>query len=285
MNSSRIPSAHPRPWLPLLAAGLIATAAFAGTSTAVNPTVTFATPGNKQVDLMVCNVSGCNTLTKTAIVLDPAPLLAAAVASPQILEQGELIRLTGSATGRPPLTYTWRIFDGPTEITTVSGANAWLDTNLVRQGNYDLKLEVSNSASTVTSNPIAIQVTPPTLRDFFTLTPCRILDTRSTAPIVAGAAPQVFTMTTGGCGVPTTAKAISANVTVTQPTGRGEVIVYPGNYPRPTSSTISFNAGVTRANNQVLALASDGTATIAAEALITPSGTVHFIVDVNGYWE
>ena len=284
MNSNRN-DAHLRPWFPLLAAGLLATSAFAGTSTAVNPSVTFATPGNKQVDLMVCNVSGCNTLTKTAIVLDPAPLLASAVASPQILEQGELIRLTGSATGRPPLTYTWRVFDGPTEIATVSGANAWLDTSTVRQGNYDLKLEVSNSAATVVSNPIAIQITPPALRDFFTLAPCRILDSRPAAPLVAGSAPQVFTMTASGCGVPATAKAISANVTVTQPSGRGEVIVYPGNYPRPTSTTISFNAGVTRANNQVLTLASDGTATVAAEVLISPSGTVHFIVDVNGYWE
>ncbi len=284
MNSNRQLSSKPLSAF-VLATWFSAASAFAGTSTAVNPTVTFATPGNKQVDLMVCNAAGCNSTSKTALVLDPTPVVASALASPQALETGELIRLVGSATGRPPLTYTWRLFDGGREVASASGANAWLDTSNLSAGNFTLKLAVSNTAATVESTSIPIEILPSTLRSFFTLPPCRILDTRTAAPIVAGAAPRVFTMTASDCGVPATAKAISANITVTQSTGRGEVIVYPGNYPRPTATTVGFEAGITRANNQVLALASDGTATVAAEALITPSGSVHFIVDVNGYFE
>jgi len=48
---------------------------------------------------------------------------------------------------------------------------------------------------------------------------------------------------------------------------------------------VSCAAGQTRANNAVLALASNGAGTLSARASVGGSGTVHLILDVNGYFE
>jgi hypothetical protein len=76
----------------------------------------------------------------------------------------------------------------------------------------------------------------------------------------------------GQCSVPTTAKALSLNVTVVFPTGSGFVRFSPST-TMPTASTINFGPGQTRANNAVLQLGnSDGVLT--ANALVTGGGTV-----------
>lgn len=121
--------------------------------------------------------------------------------------------------------------------------------------------------------------------DFHTLVPCRILDTRLAngplgGPALSSGAVRHFDLT-GTCGVPATARAVSVNVTVTGPTGAGYIRFAPG-CSLPVSSIISFNPGQTRANNALLALSADGILT--AGATVTSSGSVHMIVDVNGYF-
>ena len=44
---------------------------------------------------------------------------------------------------------------------------------------------------------------------------------------------------------------------------------------------MNFTAGVTRANNGIVALGTDGD----VAALLAPAGTAHLIIDVNGYME
>jgi hypothetical protein len=83
------------------------------------------------------------------------------------------------------------------------------------------------------------------------------------------------------CGVPATAKALSLNVTVTGPTNFGHVAFAPGCVPGP--STINFGPGQTRANNAVLPIAADGRLT--AGTFVLGGGSVHLILDVNGYFE
>jgi trimeric autotransporter adhesin len=119
---------------------------------------------------------------------------------------------------------------------------------------------------------------------FYTLTPCRLLDTRNPAGPLGGPALQpggqrTFVLT-GICNVPLGAKALSVNMTVTQPAATGYLILFPEGEPVPTASSISFSAGQTRANNGVLKL-NDG----ATRVLCSSSGPVHFILDVNGYFE
>ena len=122
--------------------------------------------------------------------------------------------------------------------------------------------------------------------DFFTLPPCRILDTRNAAGPLGGPAliaqmDRVFAVT-GACGVPATAKAISVNLAVTQPTDPGNLRVRPGGVPVPLISSINYVAGQTRSNNAVLSLDASGQITVFCGQA---SGTVHLILDVNGYFE
>jgi hypothetical protein len=117
---------------------------------------------------------------------------------------------------------------------------------------------------------------------FYTMVPCRVLDTRGAdGPALAAGTERTFTVTGGSCGIPATAKAISVNVTVTAATQNGNVRLYPAGIPQPLVSTINYSVGVTRANNATVSLSASGQVAVIA----APSGTVHFILDVNGYYE
>jgi hypothetical protein len=48
-------------------------------------------------------------------------------------------------------------------------------------------------------------------------------------------------------------------------------------------SSINFTAGVTRANNAAVPLATDGTGTIGVQN--GSAGMVHLVLDVNGYFQ
>jgi uncharacterized repeat protein (TIGR01451 family) len=122
--------------------------------------------------------------------------------------------------------------------------------------------------------------------DFFTLVPCRVVDTRGGAPIggpvLQGQQTRIFAVV-GHCDIPPTAKALSINVTATQPGATGHVRLFPAGLVVPTVSTINYSAGQTRANNAIIPLNPSGDM---AAFVGQPSGTtVHLIIDVNGYFE
>jgi hypothetical protein len=129
---------------------------------------------------------------------------------------------------------------------------------------------------------------PPAAPRFNTITPCRAVDTRGTAGVPIGGP----ALGSGGlrdfvlrnlCNVPNTAKALSLNVTVVFPTSDGFVRFAPS-CQMPTASTINFGPGQIRANNAVLQLGnSDGVLT--ANAFVTGGGTVHLLIDINGYFQ
>ena len=98
---------------------------------------------------------------------------------------------------------------------------------------------------------------------FFTLAPCRVVDTRDAAgpyggPPLAGGGTRVFTMV-GRCGIPSGALAISLNVTVVQPTAGGFLTLYPGGASLPLASTLNYRADQIRANNAIVRLGPGGT--------------------------
>jgi uncharacterized repeat protein (TIGR01451 family) len=119
---------------------------------------------------------------------------------------------------------------------------------------------------------------------YFTVTPCRVLDTRLAAgslggPALAAGTTRTFPVT-GHCGIPANATALSINLTVTGSTAPGFLIA------RPTGtstnvSTINYGSGQTRANNAVIALSGSGELDLRCGQA---SGTVHAIVDVSGYF-
>jgi ELWxxDGT repeat protein len=127
---------------------------------------------------------------------------------------------------------------------------------------------------------------PPPALGFHTVPPCRLIDTRTADPTFGGPAlvanaDRTFPLF-GPCGIPTTARALSVNLTVTQPTAQGNLRLYPGGTILPLVSTINYVAGQTRANNAIAPLNGLGELAVRCSQ---PSGTAHFILDVNGYFE
>jgi uncharacterized repeat protein (TIGR01451 family) len=158
---------------------------------------------------------------------------------------------------------------------------------------YDADANGTNEATTLTDDPDKpgandptsfVVVGPPT--DFYTLTPCRVFDTRlasgptAGAPLTCGTA-RGFTIVGGTCGVPASAQAVSVNLTATASTAQGNLRLFPAGAPAPLVSTLNYSAGLTRANNAVAALGTGGQISV----LCSPSGSTHVVLDVNGYFE
>ncbi len=123
---------------------------------------------------------------------------------------------------------------------------------------------------------------------FYSVTPCRILDTRSEAGPFGG--PEMASGVTrnvhlsGQCGIPPEATAVIANLTAVSPTSNGHLTAYPGGGVLPNASTINFGPGQTRTNNAIIPLALDGTGTVDVRSFLFPTGSVHLVLDVTGYF-
>ena len=115
--------------------------------------------------------------------------------------------------------------------------------------------------------------------DFYTVTPCRLVDTRQTGGALSPGTPRRI-QAAGPCGIPATARALAVNATVIGPTGAGYLLLHRDGIQPPATSTLNFTAGATRANNAIVEIGQGG---ILARAALT--GTVHVIVDVTGYFE
>jgi glucose/arabinose dehydrogenase len=120
-------------------------------------------------------------------------------------------------------------------------------------------------------------------RDYHTVAPCRLLDTRASTPLVSGV--ERLVSVSGACGIPAGARAVAVNVAVTGPSGIGNVTLYAGNAGRPIATTLNFSAGQTRSGNAIVALSSDGLGRMKARASVAGGGTTHLILDVAGYFE
>jgi hypothetical protein len=141
----------------------------------------------------------------------------------------------------------------------------------------------------VMANPALTKLTSVPPGVFYTVSPCRIFDTREAVgqttglPLTCGI-DYSFTIVNDGvggdCGVPSGAKAVSVNVTVATPAAQGNVRLFGGG-PPPVVSTLNYLPGVTRGNNAVAPLTTDGKLFVRCD----PSASTHVIVDVNGYFK
>lgn len=122
---------------------------------------------------------------------------------------------------------------------------------------------------------------------FFTLTPCRVVDTRDPegptgGPALSSSATRLFPIA-GRCEIPATAKAVAVNLTVIGPSAAGFLTAFPAGAPRPGSSTINFRADTIRANNAILPLGAAGD--LAIYCALGAPGSSNFLLDVSGYFE
>ncbi len=131
-------------------------------------------------------------------------------------------------------------------------------------------------------------VAAPAAADYYTVVPCRAVDTRNGAgpyggPALAAGGERSVTLA-GICGVPQTATAVAVNLTVVAPNRTGDLRAYPGGAAIPLASAVNFGTNQTRANNAILPLAADGTIAFRAD-LAGSGGAAHLLVDVVGYFQ
>jgi subtilisin-like proprotein convertase family protein len=152
-------------------------------------------------------------------------------------------------------------------------------------GTWTLTVEdlVSGTAGRIRNFSVAMTLAG---TSFYTLTPCRIADTRDAAGPRGG--PSLLTGTSrnfplaGVCGIPLTAAAVSLNMTVVLPASDGHLTLYPAAGLIPLASAINFRSGIVRSNNAIVSLGASGQVTVSC---VMTSGSTDLVLDVTGYFE
>lgn len=114
--------------------------------------------------------------------------------------------------------------------------------------------------------------------------PVRVLDSRGEVGGWAGAPLQegeTRDLTVAGvAGIPATATAVVANVTVTDPTSASYLRVWPAGEDQPDTATLLFAPGQTVATAAVLPVGAGG-----AVSFFNQLGDAHVVVDVTGWYD
>ena len=142
------------------------------------------------------------------------------------------------------------------------------------------------ATSLVASTSAAPNTSPAVLTP---ITPCRLMDTRSTSqvgpkgnPLTAGLSyTSAGRGPVGNCNIPVTATALLVNVTAVNGSAKSYLTLYPDDVSRPTASNLNWVAGQgATPNSATIALGATGQFSIYNDA-----GTVNVIIDVSGYYQ
>lgn len=229
----------------------------------------------------------------------PASHTASTSASPNALPMGARLRLKANKDITTYLPEVQRIFQAMKTYGLIVADNG---SDMYITGAYDTRWdngELNPAFASLTAadfEVVQLGWKPPVAAvtgalDFFTLAPCRILDTRlpsNQPPPGAHGGPALLPgervlVAAGRCGIPATARAISVNIAAVSPGALGNLRLFPGDGVAPNVSALNFAAGATRANNAIVMLASSGSGTVAVRN--SSSAGVGVVIDVNGYFE
>jgi len=123
--------------------------------------------------------------------------------------------------------------------------------------------------------------------DYYTMTPCRVADTRSWAgfqgqfgpPTMGAATSRSFPVQSSVCNVPSVAAAYSFNVTVVPATGQlGFLTTWPTGQPQPWASTLNSPDGLVVANAALVPAGAAGAISIYV------SDRTDVLFDINGFF-
>jgi pimeloyl-ACP methyl ester carboxylesterase len=266
------------------------TVAFGGAAatavTFVSPsTLTAVTPAHAPgaVDITVTNPGGESGTLPGGFTYECATPPTALVSGSVTICAGQQATIQASLSGTAPFSFQWS--DG----VLASGVTATLVTRTVRPTtttSYTVTTLQDGTCPGSTSGTATVTVdTGRTCGGFYTLPPCRLVDTRNVAgpfggPAIAAGEERVFVLA-GRCGIPATAKAVSLNVTAVTPSTAGSLSLHPSGLTVQTS-TIDYQTGAVLANNAVIQLAVGASLSITSTQT---TGTTHLVLDVNGYFQ
>ena len=215
-------------------------------------------------------------LIAMGIAVDPPNGAAAGTPVTITVTFGDEPALTGSMTlsGAGGVSFTVPISAGVATLTT-SALPPGQTITASFPGNATYRATTKTIPYTITDAPIA-----PGPTSFYLIAPCRLLDTREAFwPVASGDSRAVSV--SRRCGIPYGAKAVAVNLTVVGPTNYGYLTLFPGASPLPSTSTLNYRPGKTRANSSVLPLSAGGV----LKVYNSGPASAHVIVDVTGYFQ
>ena len=251
------------------------------TSTQVNPVHTYDDPGTYTVTLTATNDADSDTKIRASYVTVLAPPVAAFTGSPTSGISPLSVTFANTSSGSAPLTYAWD-FGDPS-----SGANNTSTdlnpTHTYNPGTYTVTLTATNAGgSNVRTRTGYITVAAPPGSRFHSLAPVRVLDTRINLGLSGrfhANTARDFTVA-DGTPIPTDAVAVTGNLTVTQQTKAGYIVLAPA--AGGATSTLNFPVGDNRANGVTVALGAGGKLDAVYKA--KAGATTHLVFDVTGYF-
>lgn len=208
-----------------------------------------------------------------------APTITSFTASPSTITAGQSSTLTWNVSGATSLT----LDNG---IGSVAGSNS---STVAPGSTTTYTLTATNSTGSVTAKAtvtVQAQSGGSTGSGFVPVTPCRIVDTRSSsgkpapfgAPSLSAGQTRNFPLRSGSCGIPAGASAYSVNVTVVPASRLGYLSLWPTGQPQPVVSTLNSPDGQVTANATIVAAGSGGAVSVFA------SDNTDVVIDIDGYF-
>jgi len=248
---------------------------FSPFSIAVNPLTNKVYVGN------YCGNSSCST-QPTATVIDGATLSTTTVPVCSSAEDYALGVTVNTGTNQIYLACNSRI----------PGVGGHTVTDLDGASNTTFPIAVGDEPSNVAVNPMTNSIYVPNFSDatvsviggatkaqLFTVTPCRLVDTRqNNDPIMGGTSRSFNLPQLGGCSIPDTAIAYSLNVTVVPNRTLGYLTIWPTSQIQPVISTLNSPDGRIKANAAIVPAGVGG----AVSVYVTD--TTNVILDIDGYF-
>ena len=115
---------------------------------------------------------------------------------------------------------------------------------------------------------------------FVPVTPCRVFDSREMPgrTLAAGETVRIDLGDAGDCAVPESTIAVSVTLTAVGASDRGFLTAWPAGLDRPTTSSMNYGPGDTRANGSLVRLGDD----LSIDVFTRARSDV--VVDLNGYF-
>jgi hypothetical protein len=202
--------------------------------------------------------------------------------------------VTGNLTVVDP-SFAWAVYLGPDPVPSPGTSTLNFARGEVKANGVTVALGSGGSLSaTYMSTPgnttdLVFDVTGYYTADdsgavYIPVAPARLLDSRAdvglTRKLVANT-PATFQIGGRG-GIPTSATAVTGNLTVVNPSFAWAVYLGPSPVAYPTTSALNFVAGDVKANGVTVALGSGGT--LSATYMSLPGNTTDLVFDVTGYY-
>jgi hypothetical protein len=253
------------------------------TSSMITATSPILGPGT--VNVTVTNAEGQSGVLNSAFTFTPAPAISSISPSSCSTYGGATVTISGTNfTATPNVTFggagaasvTWI---SPSQVTAVAPAHA--------AGYADVMVRNPDLQATTLSGGFFFD---PAATRFYTLPPCRAIDTRSTSGFPAGYGPPSMPggvvsrnfVLAGQCGIPSDARSVSINAAVWGPVTTGDAAIFAAGGTSSSISMLFWDANILAlANAGIVQLGTGGAITVR----VNGTGTVDLILDVNGYFK